>query len=187
MAPLPKPSWEAAAHARAGGESLKHSYEAGKFTYSPAAANKFFKKKYIVARVAEIQAERREMDARSRQVAAEESGVDLAWTEKHYKYIVLGALRGDPVRDHTGKVRRDPETGQAIYKPDRLSAVKALDSLTRMKGGFIDRHEVGGPGDFSRLADDELDAKLIETAKELGLPAPALKMLEDLTKREAAE
>jgi len=37
------------------------------------------------------------------------------------------------------------------------------------------------------MADDELDATIIETAKELGLPAPALKMLEDLTKREPVD
>ena len=44
MPPLPQPNWELAAMTRAGGESLKHSYEAGKFKYNPNAANKFFKR-----------------------------------------------------------------------------------------------------------------------------------------------
>lgn len=187
MPPLPQPHWENACLARVGGNNLKQSYEAAGLKYSPATANAFFKRPTVIARIAELYAERREMDAKSRQVAAEESGVDLAWIERHYRHIVLAGLRGDPVRDIAGRQRVDPETGQPIYKPDRLSAVKALDSLTRMKGGFIDRTEIGSPGDFTRMADAELDAKIIETAKELGLPADGVKMLEHLTKRETAE
>ena len=173
--------------ALAAGETVRRAYEAGGFKYISASATRFCARPDIRARAHEISEERREQDAKARQIAAEESGVDLGWTEKHYKYIVLGALRGDPVRDSTGRIRRDPETGAPIYKPDRYAAVKALDSLTRMKGGFIDRTEIGMPGDFTRLPDDELDAKIVETAKALGLPASGLKMLEHLTKREVAE
>jgi hypothetical protein len=187
MPPLPRPHWEVICLARANGDSLKHSYEAGKLKYDPGTAAKFFKKPEVIARIAEIQAEHREMDLRARQVAAQESGVDLGWTESHYKNVVLLGLRGDPVRDATGKKKRDPETGEVIYKRDLLAATRALDSLTRMKGGFIDRTEIGSPGDFSRMADDELDAKIIETAKGLGLSSQGLKMLENLTKKEAAE
>lgn len=187
MPPLPKPHWEQAALARAGGDSLKNAYLAGKFTYSAAAATTFFKKPHIAARVEEIRAERREADARSRQIATEEAGVDLAWIERHFKYVAVGAMRGDPVRDATGKMKRDPETGAVIYRPDRKAAVDALNSLGRMKGAFIDRSEIGRPGDFSRLTDEEFDAKLIEAARDVGLPAPALKMLEDLTNRETVE
>ena len=185
--PQLKPSYEMVAMALAAGETVKRAYEAGGFRYAPASASRFCARPHIKQRVVEIRQERSEQDAKARQVAAEESGVDLGWTEKHYKYIVLGALRGDPVRDSTGRIRRDPETGTPIYKPDRYAAVKALDSLTRMKGGFIDRTEIGMPGDFTRLPDDELDAKIVETAKALGLPASGLKMLEHLTKREVAE
>ncbi len=177
MPALAKGNWELACLARASGEIMKTAYEAAGFKYNPQSANRFFKRSLIAARVAEIQAERHAMDAKAREVAAEESGVTLAWTEKHYKYIVLGALRGDPVRERDGRIKRDPETGQAIYKPDRYSAVKALDSLTRMKGGFIDRTEIGSPGDFTRHTDDELDKAIIETAKALGLPDSAVKLL----------
>lgn len=179
--------YENVALSLAGGDSHKNAYLAGGFKYNRASAHRLCTKKVIQDRVSELKAQRAEHDARARQVAAEESGVDLSWIERHYKFIALGAMRGDPVRDATGKVRRDPETGAVIYKPDRYNAVRALDSLTRMKGGFIDRTEIGGPGDFARMADGDLDAAILATAKELGLPAPALKMLEHLTKKEATE
>lgn len=182
-----RPKWEIAALARAGGDSLRKAYEAAGFKYNAASAHRFFKRPEIVARITEIRKERIATETQARIVATEESGVDLAWTEKHYKYIVLQGLRGDPVRDSTGKARRDPETGAVIYKPDRYAAVKALDSLTRMKGGFIDRTEIGMPGDFTRMGNDELDRAIVETAKELGLPADGVKMLEHLTKREIVE
>ena len=187
MPPLPRPKWEIAAIARASGETLELAYKAAKLKYSPAAAHRFFKRPEIVARIAELQAQRLEDDAHARKVAAEESGVDLAWTQKRYKYIVDRALRGEPVRDRNGKPRLDPETGAVIYKPDLHAGVKALDSLTRMLGGFIDRTEIGQPGDFSRMGEDELDKAIVETARALGLPENGIKMIEHLTKREAAE
>jgi hypothetical protein len=174
--------------ALAGGDSVKHAYMAGGFKYSVGASSRFCAKPEIQARAKEIVAERHKTEDAIRKVAAEESGVTLAWTEKNYKYVVLSALRGDPVRDATGRMKRDPETGQVIYKPDRYVAVKALDSLTRMKGGFIDRLETGGPGDFARMTSEQLNEIIVVTARELGLPDSAVKLLEDLSpKKEAAE
>ena len=57
-----------------------------------------------------------------------------------------------------------------------------------MKGAFIDRTEIGNPGDFSRLQDAELDAKIVELARAAGLPEDAVLMIEDMSsKQDAAE
>lgn len=138
-----------------------------------------FKNGLIKARVLEIRHERDEMARQARQKATEDATVDEAWVIRHLKHNTLAALRGDPVYDRKGQ-----PTGH--YRPDRMSANKGLELLGRTRGMFIDRTELGNPGDFSRMADEELDAKIIETAKELGLPAPALKMLEHLTKKAEA-
>jgi phage terminase small subunit len=68
-------------------------------------------------------------------------------------------------------VKKDKENGSGAV------ANKALELLGREKGMFIERREVGEPGDFDRLADAELWQRLRADAAELGisfdeLPAP---------------
>ena len=158
------------------------------FSDKPASISRLCKRPEIQQRVAEIRQERAEIDAKARLVAAQESGVDLAWIERHAKILVLGALRGDPVRDSSGKKRIDPETREVIYKPDRSGAARGLEILGRMKGAFIDRIEHGGAGDFARLQDNELDKQIAELARKAGLPEEAVLLIEDMSNRsEAAE
>ena len=42
---------------------------------------------------------------------------------------------------------------------------------------LIHRHEVGDPGEFARMSDDELEACLRAHGRALGLPEDAIKML----------
>lgn len=44
------------------------------------------------------------------------------------------------------------------------AAVSAADSLGKLHGFMIDRKEVGGPGDFVTMGDDELDRFIAERA-----------------------
>ena len=157
--------------ALADGDDQKRAYQSAGYKYHVANASKMCRQPTIVARVTEIRAERAEMEARTRVKAAEEAGVDRAWIITHLRHNALAALRGDPVRDATGRIRRDPETGAPIYKPQREAANKALELLGRAHGVFIDRLEMGGAGDFSRMNDAELDAKINELGNKLGLPA----------------
>lgn len=177
MPPLPNPRWEIVALALANGDNQKHAYSSAGFKYNVANASKLCRHRDVVARVTEIRAERAEMEARTRIRAAEEAGVDRAWIITHLRHNALAALRGEPVRDREGRIKRDPDTGAPIYKPDRDAANKALELLGRSHGIFIDRHEVGGPGDFSRMTEAELDAKINELGNKLGLPED-VKLLE---------
>ena len=72
MPRLSKPAWENVALALAGGDSVKHAYLAGGFKYSVGASSRFCARPDVQARVKEIIAERNEMDAVTRKVAAEE-------------------------------------------------------------------------------------------------------------------
>jgi phage terminase small subunit len=53
----------------------------------------------------------------------------------------------------------------------------ALVDLGKHLGMFIERSEVGKPGDFSRMRDDELMAEIEREAKELGIDVPELRSL----------
>lgn len=57
---------------------------------------------------------------------------------------------------------------------------KSLEALGKHLGLFIERHEVGGPGDFSRMTDEELNEALREQAASLGLPDDAVGQLLEL-------
>lgn len=187
MAPL-VPKYEKVAQALARGESHRIAYQEGGFKHNRSTAYRLCTKPEIVARVEEIRKENAEQLARARQEATRRTGIDLAWIEEKQAYVVQLAMRGQPVRDATGKKKRDPETGDIIYKPDLQAANQGLITLGRMKGAFIDRTEIGGPGEFARLQDSELDKQIAELARKIGLPEEAVLLLEDMSNRgEAAE
>lgn len=180
MPPLADPRWEVAALALAGGAGVHESYLQAGFKGKQPASSLFFKRPPIRARVQEIVAEREQNTRDATRKSIEDATVDEAWVIRHLKHNALAALRGDPVYDRNGQ-----PTGH--YRPDRMSANKSLELIGRTRGMFIDRTELGGPGAFARMADDELDKEIVETAKELGWSAPALKLLENMTKKGAAE
>lgn len=184
--PALAPKWEAVALALAGGDSHRIAYIAGGYKYNRAGAHRLCTKPEIQERANEIRQERAEIAARARQEAAKQAGYDEAWWDQHVKIGALGALRGDPVRDATGRKKRDPETGEIIYRPDRAAAARFFDLMGRRLGIFIDRAEIGGPGDFARLSDAELQAKLVELGNALGVPEDVVKRLE-WKPQEAAE
>lgn len=176
--PALAPKWEAVALALAGGDTHKNAYIQAGYSYTRASAHRLCTKDVIVKRVAEIRKERAELETRTRIAAAQEAGMDRAWWERHVKVLILGGLRGDPVRDATGRKRIDPETQEIIYKPDRAAAVRGLELVARYEGWLIERAEIGGPGDFSRLTDTELQAKLVELGSALGVPEDVIRQLE---------
>lgn len=178
MAPLRNANWERAALARAGGDPPKAAYQAGGMKYHQASASRFFSRPDIAARVAEIQAERDAMERELRRKALEEANVDRPWIIRHLKINALAAMRGDPV------YRLNKKTGEqeiAYYKPDRHAANRSLELLGKAEGVFIDRVEMGGPGDFAQLSDEALDQRIGEIVKGLGVPEQeAVKLLQYL-------
>jgi len=82
-------------------------------------------------------------------------------------------LRGQPELDANGV-----QTGRFIGKPDSHGANQALKLVgLECFGMFVERLEIGGPGDFSRMTDDELAKRAMEDAAALGLPAEATEAL----------
>jgi hypothetical protein len=45
----------------------------------------------------------------------------------------------------------------------------AIERLNKMFGWIIDRSEVGRPGEFANLTDEQLDEKILEHLVELGM------------------
>jgi hypothetical protein len=52
----------------------------------------------------------------------------------------------------------------------------------KIMGMLVNRHEIGDPGEFARMSDEELDACLAAQGRALGLPEDAIKKM--LSRRE---
>lgn len=59
-----------------------------------------------------------------------------------------------------------------IHKIKIWDKNSALEKLAKVLGMFIDRVELGRPGDFAAMPDDELMSKIIERGRVLGLVPP---------------
>ncbi len=62
---------------------------------------------------------------------------------------------------------------RAMQTDQGAVANRALELLGKEHGMFIDRKEVGAPGEFERLADDELFDAIREQAEEFGIDLPS--------------
>ncbi len=173
MPPLPNPKWEQICQERAKGETMADSYTSVGLKRVAQTIHLFFKKPEIIARIREIQNARikREFDASEN--AARSLSIDKRWVLERLKYNAERCLRGQPVLDTNGVQIPGKFTG----KPDAMGANRALHLIGLELGMFIERHEIGGPGDFARLSDDELAARVEADAAALGLPQEATEAL----------
>jgi hypothetical protein len=124
----------------------------------------------IRARVQEVMAFQHRKEVQSNERAIDAAAIDKGWVVQRARYIVeLGIRGGSPILGKDGQ-----PTGAFSGKPNLNAAVKSLALLAQMGGFIVQRHELGQPGDFSRLTDEELDAKMIEVGEAIGISGPAL-------------
>lgn len=177
MPQLLDPRWEKACQLRAQGGEVKASYEGAGFTGkgSGPSATRFFKRDDVRARIAEIQDDHFQGQRKATEIAVKKAGLEESWIIERVKYAVELALRGEPVLDAEGR-----PTGQFSGKRNLRAAIDGLRLASDFKAMRIQRHEVGQPGDFARMSDDELDASLADQARALGLPETAVTRLLEL-------
>lgn len=178
MPALSNQKWELCATALASGVNQREAYRAGGYKYDPGSAGKLFAKPIMKARVAELIAEQQEMTRIAAQRAAQEAGTDRAWVIRNLRNVALLGMRGHPLYDRMGKQLLDANGNVRYGKPDLTPAAYALKLIGMDQGMFIQRTEIGGPGDFARMSDAELLQELTSQAESLGIPAEAIKLLE---------
>jgi hypothetical protein len=177
MGILSNPKHETVAQSLAKGMGICEAYVAGGFKRSPVSASKFCAKPEIKVRVAEIR-ELRERLALEHEVA---TSADVARKLGITKTKIIEALwqnaqrclNGVPLLDEAGK-----PTGKFAVKPDAAGASRALQLIgMECFTMFVERHEVGNPGDFARLTDEELSARVEADAEALGFDPKATAVL----------
>jgi hypothetical protein len=163
---------EAYAQALAKGEKQAQAYVAAGYKLDRSSATKLAKHPDVVRRVAEIVEARLKTEEEARQKAVKKLALTEEWIIERFMYLAERCLRGQPELDRNGV-----QTGRFIGKPDSNGAARALESLAKIKGMFIDRHEFGAPGAFSAMTDEELAAKIAKDGARLGIPPKALEAM----------
>lgn len=155
----------------AAGKQVMEAYKtAGYSGNTSASASVAANRPDVKKRVQELLATQHRKEIQSNERAIDAAAIDKGWIVQRARYIVeLGIRGGAPLLDKAGK-----PTGAFSGKPNLNAAVKALTLLSSMGGYLVQRHEFGAPGDFSRLTDEELDAKMIEVGEAIGISGPAL-------------
>lgn len=178
MPALKNHKWEMCALAMAGGSTQREAYRAGGLKYDPASASRLFNRPELKNRIAEIIAERARTERQVAARAVEEAAIDRAWVIRHLRHNALGAMRGHPLYDRKGEILRDANGNPRYSKPDHQAAATSLRLIGLDIGMFINRTEVGAPGDFARMSDRELQVELRNLVQAMGAPPEMLELLE---------
>ena len=172
MPALLDPRWEAACKARADGYSADKAHKMAGYKGGQTAATMFFKRLNIARRVTELLEARRQVDQKAMLSAAERLSIDKYWVLERLKYNAEIALRGVPVLDENGV-----QTGRFMGRQQHNAATRALTAIGKELGMFVERIEIGGPGEFASMSDSELTEKARQDALALGMAPEAVEKL----------
>lgn len=144
------------------GESATVAYELAGYSAQGAAASasRLLKKAEICERLAFLRSLKEKQHAEVVSAVVEKAGLTKEWIISQLMENVAMAKAAEPVLDSEGK-----PTGE--YKQNLPAANKALELLGSEIGMFIKKAEVGKPGEFQDLADDELDRQIAEAEKQV--------------------
>jgi len=144
MPVLSNPKHEKYAQELAKGKSQADAYEAAGYKGDRTAASRLATNVNIQARVAELQ---EKVAGR----VVERTSISKEWVIERLIENANRAMQAEAVKTKDGET-----IGEYAYQGN--VANRALELLGKELGMFIDRKEVGKPGDFSELSEDELDA-----------------------------
>lgn len=144
------------------GMGVNDAYIAAGYSGTPQAANVLAKKPHVIARIAELQARRVKIEektleksiertARVREKIVERSLVTREWVLEHLILNVQRAMQIVP-----------PTKDGGLFRYEGSVANRALELLGKEVGMFVDRKEVGAPGEFADLDAEGLKQAIAE-------------------------
>ncbi len=172
MPTLKKAKYEVFAQELAKGRSALDAYTIAGYLPNPSSAGKLQKKTEIGQRVRELLEQREHIHAQSTAEAIQSAQLNKTWVIKHLMENALTCLGKAPVR-----ISLDGGGFVETYERNPPAANRALELLGRELNMFIERHEVGEPGEFARMSEAELEQDLLSQAEKLGIEPAALQHL----------
>jgi phage terminase small subunit len=151
----------------ASGMSATDAYEAagyGKRDRKYAA--RLRQREDISRRLAEILAEREAMHAQATAIAVEKAGLTKAWAIEKMRENALVALGEKKIKLTVLPKGQATTIDVEVTGHNPQAATRALELLGREVNAFVEKKEVGGPGDFDNMSSEELlEIILRETAE----------------------
>lgn len=174
MGLLSNPKHEKVAQSLARGAGVCDAYVSGGFKRNPANASKLAAKPEMKARVAELVEFRNRLLLQNEIKASAEIAMDMGITKRKILEklwdVAETCLKGTPIFDKEGN-----ETGRKIDAPGATRALQLIGMESYSM--FAEKVELGGAGDFARLTDDELRARVEADAAALGTDPAAVRAL----------
>lgn len=168
MPVLHNPRHERFAQEAASGKGPSDAYRAAGFETKNAksisvSASRLLAQPSIQGRIQEILLAREAIHAQSTALAVEKAGLTKQWVIDRLVENVERAMQAEEV-----KAANDVGTGE--YQYNGAVANRALELLGKELGMFIDRREIGEPGEFDRMTEDELRQFLAQEEAVIVLP-----------------
>lgn len=161
---LENPKHERFAQELAKGTSAEVAHSVAGYRASRSGAWQLKQKLYISNRVAELLSEREAVHSQATAAAIKSAGLSKEWVIETLMENVGRAMQAEAIKDSKGT-----ETGE--YRYEGSVANRALELLGKELGMFVDRKEVGKPGEFESMNADQLRDYIRREAAELGLGA----------------
>jgi phage terminase small subunit len=155
MPVLKNPRHERFAQELAKGKSQTEAYETAGWKGGQKNAHRLGKDEGILGRVAELLAERDEMARKATEKATEALAIDRQWVLGRLVENAQRAMQAVPV-----KLSEDGEPVNGEWRYEGSVANRALELLGKELGMFIDRKEVGRPGEFDGMNADDIRAAI---------------------------
>lgn len=172
MPVLSNPRHELFAQELAKGKTAEEAHGLAGYRANRGNASVLKQEQSIVDRVAELLTEREQVHAQSTLRAVEAVSLTKAWV---LEQMIDNALVSSGKKTITLKVKpRGSElpVEVEVNMRDASAANRALELLGKELGMFVDRKEIGQPGDFASMNDGELLDKIKERAQLLGVTVP---------------
>jgi len=144
----------------AGGNSAAKSYEMAGFTPNRHNASTLSRKHHILDRVAELLSERDRISKQSSARAIEAAGLTKQWVLEALIENAMVALGRRTIRTKFVPCGECNPVEVEVTAHDPSAANRALELLGKHLALWVERAEVGKPGAFDRLSDDELRAEI---------------------------
>lgn len=166
MPVLSDPRHERFAQNLAGGMKQGEAYEKAGYKPDGGAASRLSNNVNVSQRVAEILTAREKFIQDVSAKAVEKAGLTKAWVLDTLRQNIDRAMTAEPVRDSEGNPIGD-------YTYQGGVANRALELIGKELGMFVDRKEVGAPGDFSAMESKEIDRLIRSELAERGIGGEA--------------
>jgi hypothetical protein len=157
MPALSNPRQERFAQLLARGKNASEAYELAGYKPNGGNASELKNSERVSNRVAELLAEKERIHQRATERAIERTALSREWVLERLVENAERAMQARAVLDGNGK-----EVGEYEYQGS--VANRALELLGKELGMFIDRKEVGDPGEFAAMDDADLEAVIQEAA-----------------------